>query len=436
MNKLNKKMVSYVNARLLDPSQGFDALGGVLTSGKIIIEAKPNLFNNEPIPEESEIIDCKGAVIAPGLVDMRAHLREPGEEYKETLSSASNAAAAGGITSIVCMPNTKPVIDQISVVEFIARRARETSAVKIFPCASISMGIEGKKLTEMGMLKEAGVIAFSDAHKPLSNSLLMSRALKYSNTHGTLIIQHPEDKELALGGVMNNGPLATRLGLPGIPREAEIIQVQRDIKLLEMSGGKLHFSHVSTSDSIEAIALAQNKGLEVSCSTAPHYFTLNENEIGEWRTFAKVSPPLRSENDRLAIVKGIEDGVISCIASDHAPHDSDSKRLPFEQASPGIIGLESLLPLSLKLCNENNKISLSELIASLTINPSKLLHLPSGTLSKNAPADLVIFDPDIPVTLSAENMLSKSKNAPYDNFPAFGKVLRTVIDGRTIYKSN
>ena len=436
MKNFNKHIISYINARILDPSQGYDGLGGVITSGKTILDAKPNLFKNNSAPEDSEIIDCKGAVIAPGIIDMRAHLREPGEEYKETLSSASKAAAAGGITSIVCMPNTQPVIDQISIVEFIARRARETSAVKIFPCAAISMGLEGKKLTEIGMLMEAGVVAFSDAHKSLSNSLLMSRALKYSNAHGALIIQHPEDEALSSGGVMNSGPLATRLGLPGIPREAEIIQIQRDIKLLEMSGGKLHFSHVSTSDSVEAIALAQKKGLEVSCSTAPHYFTLNENEIGEWRTFAKVSPPLRSEKDRIAITKGIKDGVISCIASDHAPHDSDSKRLPFEQASPGIIGLESLLPLSLKLCNSESKMKLSQLIACLTINPAKLLNLTGGTLSKNAPADLIIFDPDAPVNISAENMLSKSKNAPYDNFPAFGKVHRTVVDGRTIYKSD
>ena len=309
--------VAFINARLLDPASNLDMEGGLLTEGESIAEFGPELFKTAPVGVE--VVDCRGQCLCPGLVDIRVQLREPGEEHKGTLASAGQAALAGGITSMVCLPNTLPVIDDMSVVEFVARRARLLGLAKVFPYAAITKGLEGEQLAEMGMLTEAGAVAFTDGVKAVTNARVMRQALEYASTFGYLIIEHPEEPSLAAGGHMNAGEMATRLGLGGIPREAEVIMVERDLRLVEMTGGRLHLAHLSTGAAIDAVRKAKARGLPVTCDTAPPYFALNETAVGEYRTFAKLSPPLRDEDDRLAVIQGLIDGTIDAIASDHAP---------------------------------------------------------------------------------------------------------------------
>jgi len=423
--------VAYVNARLLDPASGLDAPGALLTEGEAIADFGPNLFQ-DGVPDGIEVIDCHSCCLAPGLVDMRVQLREPGEEHKETIATASRAAAAGGITSMVSLPNTDPVVDGVAVVEFVARRAREAKMVKIFTYAAVTRGLAGREITEMGLLAEAGAVAFSDGVKAVSDPLVMRRALSYARTFDLLIAQHPEEPSLAAGGVMNEGEIATRLGLPGIPAVAEPIMVERDIRLVELTGGRYHAAHLSTAAAVEQIHQAKERGLPVTCDTAPAYFALNETAVGDYRTFAKLSPPLRSEADRRAIADGLKDGIIDAIASDHAPHDQDSKRLPFAQAADGIVGLETLLALSLELYH-NGHLPLLEVLRALTFGPAEILALPAGRFKKGAAADLVLFDLDQPWQIEIDNFRSKSKNSPFDGRPVQGRVLRTVVDGRWIF---
>lgn len=423
--------VAYVNARLLDPASGLDAPGALLTEGEAIVDFGPNLFP-DGVPDGIEAIDCHGCCLAPGLVDMRVQLREPGEEHKETIATASRAAAAGGITSMVSLPNTDPAVDGVAVVEFVARRAREVKMVKIFTYAAVTRGLAGREITEMGLLAEAGAVAFCDGVKAVSDPLVMRRALSYARTFDLLIAQHPEEPSLAAGGVMNEGEIATRLGLPGIPAVAEPIMVERDIRLVELTGGRYHAAHLSTAAAVEQIHQAKERGLPVTCDTAPAYFALNETAVGDYRTFAKLSPPLRSEADRRAIGDGLKDGIIDAIASDHAPHDQDSKRLPFAQAADGIVGLETLLALSLELYH-NGHLPLLEVLRALTFGPAEILALPAGRFKKGAAADLVLFDLDQPWQIEIDNFRSKSKNSPFDGRPVQGRVLRTVVDGRWIF---
>ena len=423
--------VAYVNARLIDPASGLDRHGALLTDGERIADFGARLFN-DGVPEGIKSVDCKGASLAPGLVDMRVQLREPGEEHKETIETGSRAAAAGGVAAMVCLPNTDPVIDDVAGVEFIARRAREVKLVKVYCHASVTQGIEGKQLAEIGLLKEAGALAFSDGLRAVADPLVMRRALSYARGFDALIIQHPEDPGLAAGGAMNEGEVATRLGLAGIPAAAEVIMVERDLRLVELTGGRYHASHVSTADALDAIRKAKERGLPVSCDTAPHYFTLDETAVGDYRTFAKVSPPLRSTADREALIEGVADGTIDAIASDHAPHDQDSKRQPFAQAEAGIIGLETLLPLALAL-HHRKKIKLAALLAPLTSRPADLLGLATGRLAKGAAADLVIFDPDRRWTVEESEFRSKSKNSPFAGMELRGRVLRTIVDGRSVF---
>ena len=324
-------MTALINARLLDPCGKLDEPGGLLVKDRKIEDFGSRLFN-DGVPENANIIDCKGHCLCPGFVDMRAHLREPGAEHKETLATASAAASAGGITSVVCMPNTDPVIDQIALIEFIARRARETSIVKVFPAAAITRNLGGTELTEIGMLAEAGAVGFSDADRAVSNSLVMQRALAYAKTFDALIMQHPEDPSLS-EGVMNDGELATRLGLQGIPTTAETIVVDRDVRLVELTGARYHVSHLSTDEAAKVVQSAKKRGLPVTAGISAHHFSLNENAVADYRTFAKVSPPLRSESDREKMVEHLSNGAIDVIVSDHAPHDQDSKRVPFSQAA-------------------------------------------------------------------------------------------------------
>ncbi|MCH7692875.1 MAG: dihydroorotase [Proteobacteria bacterium] len=423
--------VAYVNARLVDPASGLDAPGALLTEGEVIADFGAGLFS-EGVPEGIKVVDCGGHCLIPGLVDIRVQLREPGEEHKGTLASGGRAATAGGITTMVCLPNTVPVIDDMSVVEFIARRARLLGLTKVYCYGAVTKGLEGRALAEMGMLAEAGAVAFTDGVKAVGDAQVMRRALSYAGTYRLLIVQHPEESSLAENGAMNAGETATRLGLQGIPRAAEIIIVERDIRLVEMTGGRIHFAHVSTAEAIEAVARAKARGLNVTCDTAPPYFALNETAVGDYRTFAKLSPPLRAEADRQAVVDGLKNGTIDAIASDHAPHDEDAKRLPFAQAACGGVGLETLLPVSLEFY-QNGQMSLTDVLRLLTCGPADVLGLSAGRLEKGLPADLTLFDPDRAWKVVADDLLSKSKNSPFDGRPVQGRVLRTVVDGRTVY---
>ena len=422
---------AYINARLLDPATGMDVKGALLTDGENIADVGEHLFK-EGAPEDIPIINCRGNCLAPGLVDIRVQIREPGEEHKGTIESAGRSATAGGITTMVCLPNTSPIIEDMSVVEFVARRARLIGLSKIYPYAAVTKGLRGKELAELAILAQAGAVAFTDGERVIGNAQVLRRALTYARTFDLLIIQHPEEPSLA-NGVMNAGEMATRLGLSGIPSVAETIIVERDIRLVELTKGRLHFAHVSTADAIDAIRTAKAKGLQITCDTAPPYFALNETSIGEYRTFSKLSPPLRSEEDRKAVIEGILDGTIDVIASDHAPQDEDSKRLPFSEAAYGGVGTETLLSVTLELYH-NGHMNLLDTLAKLTCAPADLLGLPAGRLQKGCKADFTIFNPDRGWQVNADDLASKAKNTPFDGRPVQGEVLRTVIDGRTVYR--
>jgi len=423
--------LAILNARLLDPASKRDERGGILIQDGLIADVGPQV-KAQGLSADFEPIDAGGHCLAPGLIDMRVQLREPGEEHKETIATASAAAAAGGVTSMVCLPNTDPVIDDVAGVEFIARRARETRLSKIYCYGAVTKDLAGKDLVEIGLLSESGALAFTDGVAAVGDARVMARALSYARCFGALIIQHPEEPRLAEGGAMNAGELSTRLGLPGIPRHAEVMMIERDLRLLEMTGGRYHAAHVSTAPAVAAIRQARQRGLTLTCDTAPPYFALNENEVGDYRTFAKLSPPLRNEDDRRAVAAAIVDGTIDCIASDHAPHDQDSKRVPFAQAAAGVIGLETLLPVSLEL-HHRDGLPLLDLWARMTLAPAALLGLPQGRLAKGTPADLVLFDLERAYKIDAGKFRSKSKNSPFDERPVQGRVLRTIVDGRTVF---
>ncbi len=424
--------VAYINARLMDPASGLDVKGALLTDGEMIADFGTQLFA-DGLPEGIATVDCQGFCLAPGLVDMRAQLREPGDENKGTLASDGRSATAGGVTSLVCLPNTQPVIDDMSVVEFVARRARLLGLAKVYPYGAVTKGLGGRELAEMGMLAEAGALAFTDAIKAVADAQVMRRALSYAATFGLMIIEHPEEPSLAAGGDMNAGETATRLGLTGIPRQAEVIIVERDIHLAELTGARIHFAHVSTAQALDAVRRAKTRGLAVTCDTAPPYFALNEIEVGDYRTFAKLSPPLRAEDDREAVIEALKDGTIDTIASDHTPQDEDAKRLPFAQAAFGGVGLETLLAVTLELYH-NAHLSLAETLRLITQAPADLLGLPAGRLEKAAAADLILFDPARGWKVDADKLLSKSKNSPFDGRPVQGRVVRTVVDGRTVFQ--
>lgn len=428
---MTEQLRAYVNARLLDPASGLDQTGTVLIDGNKIVDTGPHLFPNGP-PPNVQVIDCKGYCLAPGLIDMRVHLPEPGGEQKESFETASAAAAAGGVTSLICLPDTDPAIDNVSVIEFIARRARETNIVKIYAYGAITRGLEGTELAEFGILSEAGALAFTDATRAIADTLVMRRVLSYASTFDLLIVQHPEEPRLARNGQMTEGEIATRLGLAGIPAVAEVMMLERDLRLVELTGARYHAAHVTTAAAIDVIRGAKARGLPVTCDTAPHYFTLTDAATDGYRTFTKVSPPLRSEEDRLAVIEGLRDGTIDVIASDHRPQDQDSKRLPFVQAEPGIVGLETLLPLTLALHSEAG-ISLLDLIRRLTSAPGSLLRMKEGRLAPGLPADMVIFDPDHEWTIEATELKSRSKNTPFDQMPVQGKAMCTIVGGRHVH---
>lgn len=419
------------NARLLDPATGLDRPGGLLIEDRLMADFGPEFLDHDA-SIDATVIDADGLCLAPGLVDMRVLFGEPGAEHKETFESGTRAAAAGGVTSLACLPNTEPAIDDPAMVEFIARRARKQKRVKVYPYGAITQRCEGKQLAEMGLLQLAGAVGFTDGHRPVSDSLVMRRAMSYASALGGRIMQYPEDHSLAKNGVMNEGEMATRLGLAGIPYEAEVIMVERDIRLCEATGCAYHVGPISTRVAVNTIRRAKLKDLPITASVSPAHLVLNELAVEGYRTFAKMRPPLRAEQDRLAVIEGLIDGTIDVITSDHCPQDEDSKRLPFAQAEFGVVGLETLLPISLNLVHEE-KLGLLDLLNKLTTAPAALLGLDAGCLRKGAPADIILFDPERPRRLRTADLISLSKNTPFEGRLIQGQVIRTLVDGRTIF---
>jgi dihydroorotase len=421
----------YKNARLLDPDSDLDTMGALLIENGRVVEVGPAVFI-DAVQEDVDVVDCMGKCLAPGLIDMRVTTGEPGNEHLESLATASQAAAAGGVTTIVCLPNTDPIVDDVALFEFVERRGAEVGLISVHSYAAATKRTRGEEMSEVGLLHQAGALGFTDGPKAIANALVMRRLLSYSTVFDTLVIQHPELPDLVGEGVMNEGETATRLGLAGIPPAAEVMMIERDIRLLALSGGRYHASRVTTSAAIEVIAKAKADGLNVTCDTAPHYFALNEGAVTDYRTFAKVSPPLRSEADRRAVLGGLANGTIDAIASDHTPRDQDSKRLPFNQAEYGVVGLETMLAVTLESVH-NGALSILEAIGALTIGPARVLGLPGGRLSKGAPADLLIFDPDIAGVINPAKFRGKSKNSPFEGKPVQGRVLKTIRAGRIVF---
>lgn len=428
MSSAHARPIVFQNVRLLDPASGLDRAGQLLVAeGRIAA-----IGDLVEVPERARIVHGEGACLAPGLVDMRVQFGEPGSEHKERLASGIAAAAAGGVTSVAVLPNTRPAIDDPAMLEFVARRARQLKSVKVYPYAALTKGLEGKELAELALLKEAGAVAFTDAERAVADARVMQRALAYASALDLLVVQHPEEPSLASGGVMNDGAIATRLGLRGIPAIAEVMMIERDLRLVEATGARYHVAHISTAAAIEAVRRAKAKGLRVTSETTPHHLALNELEVEGYRTFAKISPPLRGESDRLAVVEGLKDGTIDVIASDHAPQDQDSKRLPFAQAEFGVVGVETMLPVALRLLHEG-EMPLLDILRKLTINPAKLLGLDAGRLALGEAADLVLFDPERPWKITEESLSSLAKNTAFDGRLVQGRVLMTLVDGRVVH---
>jgi dihydroorotase len=422
---------AFVNARLFDPARQLDQTGGVLIEDGIIkwIGAA---VTRASLPEGTDITDVKGSLLVPGLIDMRVFTGEPGTEHRETLQTASRAAAAGGVTSIVIQPNTQPVMDDASIVDFILRRAQDTADVRVYPMAAITQDLAGEKMTEFGLLKEAGAIAVTDAVGSVRNSKLLSRAMKYAGNFNLLLVQHVEDFDLA-GGVMHSGESATRLGLPGIPAAAELIALERDIRLVEMTGAPYHAAQLSCAASLDVIRHAKARGLPVSCGVSINHLTLNEHDIGAYRTFFKLSPPLRCEDDRKALVAGVADGTIDVIVSSHDPQDADTKRVPFSEAAFGAIGLETLLSAGLSLVH-SEQLSLERLIEAMTDAPARLLNIQGGRLEQGVEADLAIVDMTAPWVVDADLLKSASRNTTFEARAFEGRVTETIVGGSSVYR--
>ena len=422
----------FENVRLIDPASGLDQPGRLLVRDGVI--AGTDKAGAEGTPEEATVIDGKNAVLCPGLVDMRVEIGEPGYEYRETVSSAARAASAGGITTLAVLPTCKPAIDNPALVRMLRTRGEETGAITILPYGALTKGCEGKELAEIGLLHEAGAVAFTDGARALDPARLMRLALSYASGFGAMIVQHPEEPSLAGSGCATAGALATRLGLPGIPSAAEAIMIARDTRLAELTGGRLHFAHVSTGEGVALIRQAKERGLNVTCDTAPPYFDLNENTIGDFRTYAKFSPPLRSEDDRLAICAALADGTIDAIGSDHLPRDADDKRLPFAQAATGGTGLVTLLGVTLARVHDGT-LTLPQALSLLTHRPAQLLGAECGTLAVGAAADLCLFDPEQSWLVEAGKLPGRAQNTPFDGRPLEGRVLGTWKAGRRVYEA-
>jgi dihydroorotase len=418
------------NARIVDPSRGLDERGSVIVEGRKIAAAGKSALN-QGAPEGATVIDCAGKLVIPGLIDARVFVGEPGAEHRETIASASQAAAAGGVTSLVMMPDTHPVIDDVALVEFVLRTSSDTAIVNVLPAAAITRGLEGREMTEFGLLREAGAAFFTDGRRTIASSAVMRRALTYARDFGATIAHETQDPDLATG-VMNEGLYASWLGLPGIPREAEAIPLERDLRLARLTGGAYHAAKISTAMAAEAVARAKAGGAKVSAGVSIYNLALNENDVGEYRTFFRLSPPLRAEDDRLAMVEALRTGAVDIIVSSHDPQDVDTKRLPFADAEAGAIGLETLLAVALRL-HHNQELPLVRLIDAMSTGPARLFGLAGGTLKPGAPADLVLADLDEPWVVREADIRSRSKNTCFEGTRLQGKVLQTLVAGRTVY---
>ena len=428
--KQSAQRKAYLNANIVAPAQGLNGKGGILVEDGWIL-AVGSKVTKESIGAGTASFDCAGATLIPGLIDMRVFTGEPGTEYRETLATASEAAAAGGVTTMIVMPNTQPVIDDAAIVDFILRRARDTALVRIAPMAAITKGLAGELMSEIGSLKEAGAVAVTDGTHAVSNANLFRRALTYAKDFDMLVVQHVEEASLSKG-VMNSSETASRLGLAGNPAMSEVIMLERDIRLVEMTGARYHASQISCATSLEVVRSAKAKGLPVTCGVSIHHLTLNENDIGAYRTFFKLSPPLRTEDDRRALVAGVADGTIDVIVSSHDPQSADTKRLPFAEAAFGAIGLETMLSAAVGLYHNEN-MPLGRLVEAMSSKPADILGLETGRLAPGAPADFALVDLTMSWTVDETKLHSRSKNSPQEDRTLEGRVIETVVAGRTVY---
>lgn len=423
----------FENARIVDPSRDIDETGTVIVEDGQVKAAGADALN-QGHPEGATVRDCSGLAIMPGLVDAHVHVGEPGAEHRETIASASQAAAAGGVTSIVTMPDTDPVIDDVALVEFVLRSARDTAVVNVHPAAAITKGLKGHEMTEFALLTGAGSVALTEGRRTIANSLVMRRALTYARDFGAVIAHETQDPDLASSGVMNEGLFASWLGLPGIPREAELITLERDLSLARLTGGAYHAAKLSTAMSAAAVLRAKSDGADVTAGVSINNLALNEMDVGEYRTFFRVTPPLRAEEDRLAMVEALKSGAIDIIVSSHDPQDVDTKRLPFSEAAPGAIGLETLLAAALRL-HHNGEVPLLRLVEALSTAPARRFGLQAGTLKPGAAADLILVDLDAPWVVKEEHIRSRSKNTCFEGALMQGRVLQTLVAGRTVFST-
>ena len=424
--------IAFLNARLVDPERETETRGGLFAIDGVIAGVGAAVTRDQ-LPAEARIVECAGDVVAPGLIDMRAFVGEPGAEHRETIASASQAASAGGVTSLVMRPDTSPCVDDPAVVDFILRRARDDAKVRIFPSAALTKGLLGREIAEIGLLTEAGAVAFSDGPLSVADAQTMRRALTYARDFDALVAPVCEDRSLSGEGVMAEGLRASWLGLPGVPREAETITLERDLRLVALTGARYHAALLSNRLSLAAMARAKDEGLSVSCAASINHLTLNELDVGDYRTFLKLSPPLRDEEERSALVDALEAGLIDVICSDHDPQDVETKRLPFAEAAAGAIGLETMLSASLRLVS-GGRLSLPRLFRALSLRPAEILRLPAGRLSVGAPADVIRFDPDEPYVLDPAELHSRCRNTPFDAARLEGRVRLTLVAGRVAHE--
>ncbi len=413
------------NGHVIDPANNIDMVSDILVEDEKIADIKAGITDTA-----DTVIDASGKYVVPGLVDMHVHLREPGFEYKEDIVTGTKAAVMGGVTSVVCMPNTNPVADSASVITYIKDRAKKYGYANVYPVGAISKGMQGKELSEMGDLKEAGAVAVSDDGKPVSEPVLMRYALEYANMFDLPVISHCEDLSLADEGDINEGFMSTYLGLRGITRAAEEVQAARDILIAEALGTPVHIAHVSTRGTVDLVRQAKRRGVKVTCETAPHYFTLTEKAVDGFNTNAKMNPPLRTDDDVSAVIDGLKDGTIDAIITDHAPHHADEKKCEFSLAANGIVGLETSLALGITYLVKTGKLTINELIALMSNKPANILNIDKGTLSQGADADITIFDADREWTVNVNEFASKSKNSPYDGYKLFGKPEFVIVGGK------
>ncbi|MBB3743491.1 dihydroorotase [Rhizobium anhuiense] len=419
------------NVRIIDPSRNLDEVGTIIAENGVIIAAG-HAAQNQGAPDGAVIRDCTGLVATPGLVDARVHIGEPGGEHRETIASASRAAAAGGVTSIIMMPDTDPVIDDIALVEFVKKTARDTAAVNVYPAAAITKGLAGEEMTEIGLLMQAGAVAFTDAHSSVHDTQVLRRIMTYAREFGAVISCETRDKYLGANGVMHEGLFASWLGLSGIPKEAELIPLERDLRIAALTRGRYHAAMISVPESVEAIERARSRGAKVTSGISINNLALNENDIGEYRTFFKLYPPLRPEDDRVAMVEALASGAIDIIVSSHDPQDVDTKRLPFAEAEDGAIGLETMLAAALRLYH-GGQVSLMRLIDAMSTRPAEIFGLAAGTLKPGAAADIALIDLDEPWLVAKDMLLSRSKNTPFEDARFSGRAVATYVSGKLVH---